>query len=200
MSSHPTNVGRTPIDIVLRAHVEHIPVGVGHLGEVAASGVHDALGLGRSARRVQQVQQLFSVHRLSRTVGRGISHQLMPPQVPTVDHGNVCVAPVHHYNVFHGRGAGVEGGIDVYLQRRGLTTAVTGIGGDDQTSLGVLTAVHDGVRGEPSENDAVGHPDAGTGQHGHRQLWDHRHVDSNPVAPLEPQSLEHVGEPADLVE
>ena len=53
---------------------------------------------------------------------------------------------------------------------------------------------------EPAEHDRVGRADAGAGQQGHRQLGDHRHVDGDPVALLDAEALEHVGEALHLGE
>jgi len=41
--------------------------------------------------------------------------------------------------------------------------------------------------------------DAGAGEHGVRQLGDHRQVDADPVTPAHAVMAEHVGHPADLV-
>ena len=76
----------------------------------------------------------------------------------------------------------------------------TPVGGDHDLGLGVVDAVDERVGREPAEDHRVGGAEAGAGEHGHGQLGDHRHVDGDPVALLDAQSLEHVGEPADLVE
>ena len=124
----------------------------------------------------------------------------MPPEVAALDHRHLGIAPVDDYHVFHRRGTGFQGGVHVDLQGRRLATAIAGIGGDDQPGLGVLAAIHDGVGGETAKDHAVGYPDTGAGQHGHRQLGDHRHVDGDPVAALQAQASQDVGEPADLVQ
>ncbi len=49
VAGHPADVGRAPVDVVLRLEVEDEPVGVGDAGQVAARGVQDALRLGRRA-------------------------------------------------------------------------------------------------------------------------------------------------------
>ena len=68
VAGDPTDVGGAPVDVGVGAQVEHDPVGERDLGQVAAAGVHDALGLGGGARGVEQVQQLLGVHRLGRAV------------------------------------------------------------------------------------------------------------------------------------
>ena len=86
------------------------------------------------------------------------------------------------------------------LSRAGAPAPVAAVGGDDDLGLGVVDPVDDRVGREAAEDARVGGADAGAGQHGDRQLGDHRHVDGDPVAPLDAEALEHVGEPADLVE
>ena len=64
--------------------------------------------------------------------------------------------------------------------------------------LGVDDPVGQRVRREAPEHHRVHRPDAGAGQHGHRQLGDHRHVDGHPVAPADAEPAQHVGEPGHL--
>ena len=68
VTGHPADVGRAPVDVALGMEVEDGPVGEGHLGQVAAGGVHDALGGGRGARGVEDEQQVLGVHVLGRAV------------------------------------------------------------------------------------------------------------------------------------
>ena len=117
VAGHPPDVGRAPVDVLLGSQVERVPVGVGHLREVAAGRVHDALGLRRRTRRVEQVQQLLGVHRLGRAVGRCLGHHVMPPEVASVHHGDIGVAAVHDHHVLHRGSPHLQGGIHVDLQR-----------------------------------------------------------------------------------
>ena len=71
VAGDPADVGRAPVDVGVGVEVEHVLVGEGDLGEVAARGVHDPLGLGRGARGVEQVEQVLAVHRLARALGVG---------------------------------------------------------------------------------------------------------------------------------
>ena len=65
----PADVGGAPVDVGLGLDVEHVVVGVGRLREVAAGGVHDALGLAGGARGVQQEQRVLGVERLRGVLG-----------------------------------------------------------------------------------------------------------------------------------
>ena len=53
---------------------------------------------------------------------------------------------------------------------------------------------------EPAEHDHVRRADAGAGQHRHRQLRHHPHVDADHVALADPQLAQRVGGAADLFE
>jgi hypothetical protein len=197
---HPADVGGAPVDVLVRTEVEDDLVGERHLGEVPAGGVHDALRLGRGARRVEQVEELLAVDRHRGAVRRRVGHQLVPPEVPVRVHLDRRAAAVDHHDVLDAGRAPGEGRVDVDLERARHPPAVAGIGGDDQTGIGVLAPVDDGVGREPAEDHRMGHADPGAGQHGDGQLRDHRHVDGDPVAALQPEAEQHVGEAGDVVE
>ncbi len=195
VAGDPTDVGRAPVHVVVGVEVEHVLVGEGDLGEVAAGRVHDALGLGGGARGVEEVQQVLRVHVLGRAVGRGVGHQLVVPVVAALDHRHVVLAPLHDDDVLDRRRLR-HGGVDVRLERRDRTLPVAAVGRDDHLALGVVHPVDDRVGREPAEDHRVGRADAGAGEHGDRELRNHRHVDGDAVTALHPQRLEHVGEPA----
>ena len=83
------------------------------------------------------------------------------------------------------------------LEQVGLAPPEAAVGGDQHLALGVVDAVGQRVGREPAEHHRVRGADAGAGQHGHRQLGDHRHVDGDPIALADAQALEHVGEALD---
>ena len=112
-------------------------------------------------------------------------------------HVHIKVASVYDHDIFD-RGAIDHGKVDVGLEGRGHPPAIAGIGGDDDAGLGVVTAVEDGIGAEAAENDGVGHADASAGQHGNGQLRHHGHVNGGPIAGLQAQTLQHVGELAHL--
>ena len=65
----PADIGGAPEDVGFGLEVEDVLVGVGDLSEIAAGGVHDALGLTRGPRGVEQEEQVLGFHRLGRAVG-----------------------------------------------------------------------------------------------------------------------------------
>ena len=96
VAGHPPDVGHAPVDVGLRMDVEDEPMGGGHPGQVAAGGVHDALGLGGGPRRIQQVEQVLRVHRLRRG-GRGLpGNDVVVPVVAALVPGHLRTSPPHH--------------------------------------------------------------------------------------------------------
>ena len=165
--------------------------------QVAAGGVHDALGLARRARGVEEVEQLLGVHGLGRALGLGVGHELVVPVVPAFLHVHRVLAPAHHDDAGDA-GRALEGHVGLGLEREDLAAAVAAVGGDEDLGLRVVDAVGEGRRREAAEDDAVRRADAGAGQHGDDGLRDHRQVDVDPVAPLDPLGLQDVGEALDL--
>src|SRR5207302_1280849 len=70
--------------------------------------------------------------------------------------------------------------------------------GDDDLRLAIVDAVAQRLRREAAEDHAVRRPDAGARQHGDRQLGDHRHVDGDGVALLDPVLAEGGGQAVHL--
>ena len=58
----------------------------------------------------------------------------------------------------------------------------------------IVDAPRERIRAEPAEDDGVNRPDARAGQHGDRRFRHHRHVDGNPVALLDAEGFQDVGE------
>ena len=86
-----------------------------------------------------------------------------------------------------------DGLVDVDLEPAGVAAAVAAVGGDDELRLGVVDAVGQRLGGEAAEDDGVRRADAGAGEHGDRQLGDHRHVDGDAVAAPHAELLQRVG-------
>src|ERR1700756_5033599 len=65
----PADVGGAPKHVAFGLDVEDVVVRVGGLGEIAAAGVHDALGFAGGARGIQQEQRLLGVEGLRGVFG-----------------------------------------------------------------------------------------------------------------------------------
>ncbi len=132
-------------------------------------------------------------------VARAIwSHEVVVPAVAALDHGDIGAGPADDHHVLDGWRP-LEGGVGVGLEGDGGRPPPPAVGRDQDLRGSVVDAVAEGVGREPAEDHAVGGTDAGAGEHGHRQLGDHRQVDVDPVALADTQRLEDVGEPAHLV-
>ncbi len=194
----PADVGGAPEHVVF-LEVED-PVGGGdHAGQIAAGGVHDALGLAGGAGGVEDVEHVLGVHRLGLAVAGGVLHQAVPPVVaPLFDvHGELRPAALHHHHVLDGR-AVLQGLVRELLERQDAAAAVAAVGGDEQLGLGVVDPVAERLGAEAAEDHRVNGADARAGQHGDGELGNHRQVDGHAVALAHPQALQHVGELVDL--
>src|SRR6185312_8097755 len=88
MGGDPGQVGGAPVHVVapaVRVGVrEEERVAPGGLGEVAAGGVHQALGLAGGAGGVHDEQRCFGLERLGVVRARLRLDGLVPPQVPAL--------------------------------------------------------------------------------------------------------------------
>lgn len=198
VAGDPADVGGAPEDVGLGFEVEDGPVGVGDLGEVAAGGVQDALGLPRRAGGVEDEQGVFGVERLGGVFGGLGGDEVVPPHVAGVVEGDVLAGAAHDEDVFDVAGL-LDGFVDGGFEGGGLAAAVAAVAGDDDLGVGVLDAGGERVGGEAAEDDGVGGADAGAGQHGDGGLGDHRHVDGDPVALADAEVEEGVRGAGDLV-
>ena len=140
MAGDPADVGGAPVHVGLRLDVEDVVVRVGRLGQVAAGGVHDALGLTGGARGVQQEQRVLGVERLRRVLGRRRVDDVVPPQVAALGprrRRSRCGAPPARARRAR---RSADGLVDRLLQRHRLAAAELPVGGDHQLGLGVLDA------------------------------------------------------------
>ena len=81
-----------------------------------------------------------------------------------------------------------------------LPAAEGAVAGDQHLRLGVLDAVAERVGGEAPEDHGVGGADARAREERHRQLRHHAEVDVDPVALLDAEGLQRVGELGDVVQ
>ena len=116
--------------------------------------------------------------------------------VATLGHRHLIARAAHDHHVLDRRRA-LARLVDASLEGHEAAAAPALIGSDDRDCGGVVHAIPNGLGAEPAEDHRVRCPDSSAGEHRHGQLRDHRHVDPDPVAPLDPELLERVGEAAD---
>ena len=188
----PSDVGGTPVS-VLFLKIEHPLGGQVSADGIAAGGMDDALRFAGGSGSVKDVERVLGVERLGGTIVRRLRHQLVPPVIAARLHIDWCSGALVDHDVLN-RGAGFQRFFDCWKKFDLGAAPVGTILGDDGGGLGVVNAVDQGVRGEPAEHDGVRRTDAGTGQHGNGQLEGHAHVDGNPVALLDSERFQDVGE------
>jgi hypothetical protein len=192
----PPDVGGAPVGVFF-LYVEEVLHGEARLEEIAGRRVHDALGLPRGAARVQDEERMLGVDGHGLELRRRRRHLLVPPHVAAGLHGHVLAGALQDHDLLHGRHA-LETAVDVDLQGDDGAAAIAAVGRDHHLGLRVVHAVAHRLRGEAPEDDAVGRAQARAGEHGHRRLRHHRHVDAHAVAGLDAQPLENVRELAHL--
>ena len=117
--------------------------------------------------------------------------------VPAGPHPDLLAGAAHHHHPGDGRRI-LESLVGNVLQRHDPAAPVAAVGGDQHLGLGVVDPVAERLSGKAGEDHAVGRPDPGAGEHRDRKLRDHRQVDRHPVALLDPEAAQNVGEAADL--
>ncbi len=194
----PTDVRGAPVQVGVGLEVEHRPMGVRHLGQVAARRVQDSLRLAGGARGVHDVQRVLRVEELALVLGGLLLDDVVPPHVTAVCPVDVLTRTADHQ---HGRDirTALQGVVDRGLQRGGGPAAVTAVGGDHHVGVAIQDPVGQGLAGEPPEHHGVRGAQPGAGQHRDHRLRDHRHVDGDPVTGLDPEFDQCVGGLGDLV-
>ena len=72
--------------------------------------------------------------------------------------------------------------IDGLLQLDGFSSSLALIGSEHPRRVAVLNAAPKGLGGESCEHNGVDGSDTGTGKHGHGELRNHGHVQSDHIA------------------
>ncbi len=168
--------------------------GPGHVGEVAADAVLCALGAAGGARGVHEEQrrpggQRDRLHELAMV---GAEH-LVDEEVPALGHGRLGailarVAPPHQHLVdllalLVRLGQRLVG---LHLVIDEVAAAVVAVHRDQHPAARVGDPGAARVAAEAAEDLRVDDAEPGTGEHRHRQLGNHRHVQRHPVTGLEP--------------
>ena len=203
MPGDPADVGRAPVDVGFGLQVEDGLVRVGALGEVAAGGVQDALGLAGGAGGVQDEERVLGVMPDGGVLGGGGPDRVRPPVVPALVPVDVLAVALDDDDVLHGVAAAVslvgQGLVDGGLERAGLAAPVGAVRGDDELGFGVVDPGAQRLGGEAAEDHRVDGADPGAGQQRDDGLGNHRQVHGHPVALGDAEGLEGVGGLLDLL-
>ncbi|CAB4791971.1 unannotated protein [freshwater metagenome] len=119
--------------------------------------------------------------------------------VTTLSPRHVLARATYDQNGLH-VGATVNGLIDQELEGGRGTAAITTVGRNNETTVGIKNAIRECFRGEATKDDRVGGPETSAGQHGHHCFGDHRHIDRDTVAGLHAERRQSVGRLGDTNE
>jgi hypothetical protein len=199
VTGDPADIGGAPIDVGLGVQVEHVLMGEGRLGEVAAARVEDALRLAGRARGVEDEQRVLRRESLGLVLGVDAGHRLVPPQVAALDPVHLVLAAFDHQHVFDRVLALLgEGGIHGGLEGADLALAPAAVGGDHELGVRIVHPRSDAFGAEAAEDHRVHGADAGHREHRDDGLGDHRKVDRHPVSPLDPELHQEIRRPLHL--
>ncbi len=106
VAGYPADIGGTPVDVGIGLDVEYQVVSGGHLGQIAALGVDDALGPARGPGCVEDVERIFGVERFGITDPRLPVGQVIPPQIATRFHVDVGTGALEHDDMLDARRPG----------------------------------------------------------------------------------------------
>ena len=129
MSGNPANIGRAPVDVLV-LQIEDILRGDVGLHRVAAGGVNQTFRFSCGAGGVEDVERIFRIQRLGRTIGRGIGDQFVPPAVAASYHVHGRAGALVDDDVLDGVASG-HGFIDSALELDLSAAAIARVLGDD---------------------------------------------------------------------
>ncbi len=92
----------------------------------------------------------------------------------------------------------VEGSVGIDFERHTIAAPPSLVLRDEELALHIVETPGKRFTAEAAEDDGEGRPDPGAGEHRHRKLRDHAHVDPDVGAFLDPQLLQAVGKPDHL--
>src|SRR6185369_6224403 len=141
---------------------------------------------------------MFSVEWLRRTFVRSLGHELMPPVIAAwlhVDGSAGALVDDHIANRWARFERFFHGGKQFHFCPATIGTILRNHG----DSLRVVNAVDEGVGGASAEHHRVRRANAGAREHSDRKFRRHAHVDGDPVAFLNPERLQKIGELLDFL-
>src|SRR5579872_1165277 len=193
VSGNPADVGHAPVH-VFGIEILNVFGGRRSVSQVSAGAVLAALRLASGAAGVHQKERRFGRHRNRLDLFAGILlYDFIGVEITAFDQmlrGNCAsaLAPpdqnlVDDLAFFLG---GLNGDVGCALVVDSFAAAVVSVGADEHAAAGVGDAHAAGFTGKSTENDRVHNTQASAGQHGDGQLRNHRQVDRDTVARLQP--------------
>ena len=134
----------------------------------------------------------IATHGLSR-------YSVVPPHIAACMHLARRAGASIDDNALHGFATLRQRLVDRSFKFDGVSSAPSGIGGNDELRAGIFDPILDGVRGKSTEYDRMHGADARAGLHRNNGLGDQWHVDNHAIATTDPLFFERVGELAYLL-
>src|ERR1700733_4528189 len=119
---------------------------------------------------------------------------ILEPAVARCVHRHRGAGAAYHQHMLDALGASdAERAIRDFLERNALTAAQSLVRGDEHRRGAVRDPAAECLGGESSEYDGVDGSDSRAGEHRDRDLRDHRQIDGDAIALLDPERLQGVG-------
>ena len=197
VASDPADVGGTPEQVVF-LQIEHPLRGLHRAEQIAAGAVLDAFRLAGGAGGVEQEQRVFGIdeHRIA---GRWhVGRQFVPPQIAAGGHRDAVRRALGDDHLLDQRAAQGQRFVDGLLQLDEIAAALVAVGGDHHAGTGVLDAVAQCRGREAAKHHRVGQAQTGAGLHRDHRFDRMRQVQHHAVALDQAETLQRIGELADL--
>ena len=102
MAGDPSDICGAPVSVFF-LQIENILRSEVSPDRVSAGGVNDSLGLPGRTRRIENVERMFGVERLGRTIVGSFGHQLVPPVIASGLQVDGSSGALVHHHVLHRR-------------------------------------------------------------------------------------------------
>src|SRR3569833_2728636 len=158
----------------------------------------NALRLAGRSGGIEEAQRVLSLNPLRLTIRRGIRDDLVPPDIARSIHGNRLVSTAADDDALDARTTASQCLVRCRLQLDNIASAPAAVGGNDHLGARVLDTLLQRDRREATKYNRVDGPYPVARVHGDDHLRNERHIDDHSIAYAEPQSLERIGEPANL--
>lgn len=165
--------------------------------EIACRGVHDALGLSRGTRRVEEEKWVLGVDDFRGADGALLDNFFMPPEITALGPGDLSTCTTENEAVAD-VGAFLERVIDDLLGADRFSASTTFVGGEDDVGLRIVDSITERFRGETGKDDRVEGTETDDCEEGNNGFGDHGHVNCDGIALFHAQFLEDIGHFADL--
>src|SRR6185437_730943 len=194
MASDPTDIGGTPVDIVL-AQIEDPLHGHVALQQVAASRVQDAFRPAGCSRSVKHIKRMLGIERNGGAVVARAGVKLMPPEITAVLKIDFRAGAAIDDYVLHVR-AIFQRLVHRVFQTNFLAAAKSAIRGDNQTRAKIQNARLESLRRKSAKHNAVYDSKSRAREHRDRQFRNHRHVNDSRIARFVAARLQNIREAA----